>query len=268
MIEESRLKISGIVVCFNEDLHLDDCLKRLRFCDELIVIDLGSTDKSLLIAQAHGARIVTHPWVPIVEQVRSFAVQQAKNDWIVFMDPDLMFPEDGEKIIIEEITKSPTIGIIYIKYQNYYIGKPLRFGRWGGKRGYPAVLNRRRVIFSSDVHRGIELKPPYISRNPDTKNDIIVHYWADSKEHLLRKSKRYLEKEGEARYNKGERTSRNKIITRTIKTLIYSAFIKGGFLDGATGIYLSYLAGWYEWNAQYSLLIYQRQSEKSMSVII
>ena len=87
-----EIKFSGVVITFNEAQHLRQCLQGLTFCEELVVVDLGSNDDSLTIADQMGARVVHHERVPVIEKVRAFAVAQAGYDWVVFVDPDFVLP--------------------------------------------------------------------------------------------------------------------------------------------------------------------------------
>ncbi len=258
------ITFTGIVVCYNDAKYLRECLSRLKFCSEIIAVDLGSSDDSVKIAREMGAHVVPHEWVNIVEKVRAFAVSQARNDWLVFLDPDLIFPENVDKEIEEMIERDPQAGIVGVYYQNYFISKPLNHGRWGGKNVYPAVMHRDRVILDSKVHRGIKIKPGYrqleLKKGP---GKTIIHYWSDSWGSLVSKANRYIAMEGESKYKNGERTSLVMMIARSTFVTLNSLFIRTGFLDGVNGILLSLFAGWYEWNSELSLLRYQREVKKS-----
>ena len=88
------IKFTGIVVTYNEENHLKECLTSLMFCDQLIVVDLGSTDRSIEISKQCGAEIKHEKLVPIVEQIKERVVGFSRNDWIIFIDPDEVFPLD------------------------------------------------------------------------------------------------------------------------------------------------------------------------------
>jgi len=82
------LPVTGLVITFNEDRRLSDCLTALEPCDDVIVVDLGSADRSAEVALRAGARLVTHAWAPNVESLLPDVVCLACNDWIVRLDPD------------------------------------------------------------------------------------------------------------------------------------------------------------------------------------
>jgi glycosyltransferase involved in cell wall biosynthesis len=80
--------ISVCVACCNEADRLAACLESVAWTDERIVMDLESTDASVRVAEAHGARVVAHARVPIVEMIRNEMASFATHDWILVLDPD------------------------------------------------------------------------------------------------------------------------------------------------------------------------------------
>jgi (heptosyl)LPS beta-1,4-glucosyltransferase len=76
------------VVCRNEADRLGPCLKSLSWVDELVVLDLESDDGSPELGHRAGARVISHPAVPIVETVRNVIADAATGDWVLVVDPD------------------------------------------------------------------------------------------------------------------------------------------------------------------------------------
>ena len=101
-----KTKISALITTFNESRFLEECLSRLSFCDEIVLVDLGSTDNCLEIARKYGAKILFHELVPFAEKVRDYAISNARNDWVLFTDPDMYFPRGIEHKIDEFISDS------------------------------------------------------------------------------------------------------------------------------------------------------------------
>ena len=87
-----EIKFTGIVVTFNDDRYLRSSLSSISFCDQIIVIDLGSFDNSVAIANEMEAEVIEHRWVPIADQIRQKALKFSKNQWVIFIDPDEVFP--------------------------------------------------------------------------------------------------------------------------------------------------------------------------------
>jgi hypothetical protein len=81
-------RISACIVCRNEADRLAACLESIAWADEIVVLDLESSDGSADVARQRGARVVTHAHVPIVERVRNTVADAASGDWILVLDPD------------------------------------------------------------------------------------------------------------------------------------------------------------------------------------
>lgn len=252
----NTVPLTGIVVCFNEGFRLTDCLSHLSFCDELIVVDLGSTDDSRHVAKMYNARIIDHEWTPVVESVREIAIKQAKTDWLIFLDPDMVFPQPVLDEVYRVVSEHEQLGWIRIPYVNYFRQKELKFSRWMRRGMYPAVMHKERVVITPNVHAGMKLKEGFIQHEikTDSHEDCIIHYWGESYRHILSKHIRYLKQEGASLYNRGKRFSWGEMLADLCVEL-RSAVLKYRGLSGgvnAWGLTLFWL--WYvvmRWRSLY-----------------
>jgi glycosyltransferase involved in cell wall biosynthesis len=80
--QSETLGVSAVVVCFNEEANIGSC-----WCDEIIIVDSLSTDKTVEICRRYTDRVIQRPWHGYQEQV-TFAISQAKRDWILLIDAD------------------------------------------------------------------------------------------------------------------------------------------------------------------------------------
>ena len=84
---EERPPVSGVVICFNEEDAIARCLESLRFCDEIVVVDSGSTDRTREIARRFTDRLIEQPFLGNLQQ-KNYALEQEKHEWIVSLDAD------------------------------------------------------------------------------------------------------------------------------------------------------------------------------------
>ena len=256
---EQQIPFTGLVVTYNEARRLRDCLNSLAFCDQLMVVDLGSQDESVAIARQCGAEVLQHPWKPIVEQVWPEVVPLARHDWIIRADPDEVFPPALVQEITHIITQSKTVGLIAIPHLRYFNGTPLYTTAWGVTTIIPKVFHRARVSLKPHVHEGIILKNTYqLVKIAKNKNNFIQHYWVDSWEEFFEKHQRYLQHEGKALYHEGKRFSWFRLMGKTLSTLIKNLFFYKGLIGGPVGIFLSFYRAWYITMSWLSLRQYQK----------
>ena len=95
--------ISAVVLTKNEEGNIEECLKGLKFCDEIIVIDDGSTDKTVKIARRMGARVYARSLEGSYSKQRNFGLQKAKGDWVLFVDGDERIGNILRKEILEVV---------------------------------------------------------------------------------------------------------------------------------------------------------------------
>lgn len=261
-------RFSGIVVTYNEDRHLENCLNSLSFCEQLIVVDLGSTDSSAEIGKRCGAEVITHEWTPIVEHIQKEIMSYVGNDWVVHIDPDEVFPVNIVNNLRSMITENPDLGLIHIPRRFYFKGKPLYSTIWGMKNYKSVVFHKNRVVFSSHVHSKKELVDGYQSIFlPFNNYNCIKHYWIDSFSQLLKKHWRYIKKEGEARYHKDERFCWHYWFDEMFVTLKTNLFDYRGLIGGFDGVFLSIFYTWYVGMSLLSLRQYQKYFEKKKNIM-
>jgi glycosyltransferase involved in cell wall biosynthesis len=115
--------ISVCLVCRNEADRLASCLESVRWADEIVVMDLSSTDDSARIAREHGARVVVREPLPIVEMVRNEVAEHATGAWILALDPDeRITPGLGEEL--RRAAARDDIDAVVVPRMNYDLGYP------------------------------------------------------------------------------------------------------------------------------------------------
>lgn len=261
-VEQKKLPISAIVTGYNEGYILEDCLKSIAFCADIIYVDLQSGDNSRELAQKQGATVIEHQKVPMVEIIHEELQHKTKYDWILTIDPDERLSEevclDIKKLFEEGVSND--IGAILVPCVYYYKKHRLIGTRWGGLHSRWLIFHKDRCRMSGVVHAGrtvVEPYKPYFV--PFTGKNLDHHYWMLSFKQLREKHQRYLRLEGESRNFMGFIATKKKILKRPLKAF-YSCFIKDkGYKDGFYGFMLSCFWAWYDTSAEIKLYKYQKQ---------
>lgn len=261
-----KLPISAIVVSKNEGALLEKCLKSIQFCEEILVINLNSTDNTSEIADKYATKCLTIEPIPIVEIIHERYIPQLKNDWVLITDPDEECSEELQLEIInifETIQSSANIGAVIVPLRYYFKDYLLIGTAWGGINTRHFLIHKSRFVFSSHIHQGRSLVEGFeFERIKFTGKNFIHHYWMTGYRKLLKKHKRYLKNEGSARFNLGQRTSIKKILKSPIKEFKFSYNLKEGYKDGLTGLILSIFWSWYQTNALIKLYQYQKANQQ------
>jgi glycosyltransferase involved in cell wall biosynthesis len=259
------MKLSALIVTCNDDKHLEECFTSLRRFDELVVVDLESSDRSVEIAQKLGINVIPRRWVPTKELIVPDIVQLPRNDWILRVDPDeVLSPALVDELLDLEIGKD--YGMVAIPFQYYFLNKKLDTTVWGGMIYGTRLFHREKSYLEPQVHRSQQCKEGFKILTIEFKgNNAVAHYWVDSYSQLFSKHERYLTLEGESRFSKGERYSWKKLVKHTWRNFKASFIDKSGWRGGWAGWFLSFYYAQYEARGWLSLWQYeQTQARKRL----
>lgn len=257
--ERPAVPFTALVVTLNEADRLADCLESLRFCNELLVVDLGSSDASTAIARAAGAEVVPHARVAIPELLWEEMFARARNDWIVLADPDEVMPPDLAGHLLDTMAREPNAGLLYVPIRFYFRGRPVVNTFWGHVGVKRLVLHRGRTRPTGHVHGGVELRPGFSAQFvPGDDGWCVRHYWVDTFGQLFEKHWRYVRLEGAARYGRGERFTWRLFAWTVRDTLRRNLFTYGGIRGGPRDWFLSVFHTAYVAMAMLSLRRHER----------
>lgn len=244
-------KITIVILTKNEEIHLPQCLDSVPHQYRIVVVDSGSTDRTISIATKHGCQVIEHKWSGFVDQ-RNFALKNCGIDteWVLFVDADEVFSSSFYNWLEKSIEKDD-FDVAMVPSQLIFDGKPLRYAP-----GYPIYhprLVRRSVTFVTNHtgHGEAVAEPVRIIKAPYGYKHYFFdgNYYAWALKHVA-----IADKERIIRIdNKKSVTLRSKISAlmgnspfRFIMRFIYHFFIRGGFLDGRAGLNYSIMYSWYE----------------------
>jgi Glycosyl transferase family 2 len=224
--------LSACVIVRDEEERLPACLERLGFCDEVVVVDGGSRDRTREIARAAGARVVESPWRGFAAQ-RNVALDHAGGDWVLEIDADerVSLPLAGE---IRAFLAAPPAGVrmTAIPMRDLFLGREL-----GPASRYPRYRHRlfRRGAFRHDesrsVHEGLWPDGPTHPFGGD-----LEHLLASSWREALADARAYARLEAAQRSRPGGGEALTGILLRPAAKLAYRLLLYGAWRDGWRGL--------------------------------
>jgi glycosyltransferase involved in cell wall biosynthesis len=221
--------VSAVLVVKNEQAALESCLSTLSWCNEILVVDSGSTDNTCEIAKAYGARLVFQEWLGYGRQ-KDFAVRQAANDWVLCIDADeRVSPE--LRTSIETALTSPRYCAYEFARRNRFMGRWLRHGE-----GYPdwslRLFDRREAGWSEDsVHERV-VSGGKVGR---LVGDLL-HESAETLHSYLIKQNTYTSLQADILFRNGRRPNILKMLISPTTRFVKFYFFRAGFLDGIPGL--------------------------------
>lgn len=234
------LPITAVVLTYQSERTLKPVLASLQWCDEIIVVDSGSTDSTIRICEEMRATI-HHRKLDGFGPQKQFAVSRARNDWVFVCDSDEVVTEAlrDEIVGLFEGEKPLTFGGFQVPVQLIFLGRPMRFsGTWS----YPLRLfHRGRARYTAAlVHETVDTQNP-VGR----LSNGLKHYSYLSIEDYLKKFNVYTTLGAEELHRKGRKISLVGLWFR-FPTLFFRRFIlQLGILDGHLGLLWSLMSALY-----------------------
>jgi glycosyltransferase involved in cell wall biosynthesis len=232
-----RPPLSVTIVTLNEEANIRQAIESVRWAEEVIVVDSGSTDKTLELAKTLGAKIIHNPW-PGYGKQKNFAQSQASHDWVLNIDADEVVPEALRAEIeraLEEVGagRSAARGFL-VPRKTFYLGKWIEHGGW-----YPNHLlrlaDRRHSSWTEpSVHE--ELVTQGETR---TLASDLHHYTFSSIQDQIVTNLRYSRLGYLELIKRGQGASVPLLLWKPVGKFIETYFLKLGFLDGLPGFIIS-----------------------------
>jgi len=249
-----RPGLSGVVIAFQEADRIADCLRSLQFCDEILVVDSGSTDGTQELARSLGARVVERPWPGHVAQ-KEWAIREAQHDWVFCVDAD----ERCTAMLVAEIEALRERDFAghagyEMRRRTSYLGRWIRFGGWNPDRKLRLFDRRRGHWGGHDPHDHVQLEGP-VGR----LRGRLLHDAYRSLDDHLRTIERYTTIMAEGMHARGRRAHPIDLLTRPAARFFRFYVLKLGFLDGWRGLLIACLAARYAQLKYVKLLVMERQ---------
>lgn len=222
-------QLSVVLITKNADALLEKCLQSCAFADEIVVVDSGSTDRTLAIASAYGAKVIHQTWLGFGPQ-KQFAVAQASHDWVLCLDADEWLSDELRNKIMG-LLNNPQHGAYRFARSNKFMGRFLKFGE-----GYPdyslRLFDRRQARWSDDVVH------EYVIANGEvgTLAGDLMHESGEDIALYLAKQNRYTTLQAETLYKRGKKCGVAKLLLSPLLRFVKFYLLRQGFRDGLPGL--------------------------------
>jgi len=225
----ASLPLSVTIITLNAAAQMEACLQSAAFADEIVVVDSGSTDGTVELAQRHGARVIQQPWLGFGAQ-KQLAVMQAKHDWVLCLDADERVSPELQASIHAALAAPAHVAYRFPRC-NRFLGRYLRHGE-----GYPdwslRLFDRRHARWSEDaVHEKVVAEGAVGTLRGD-----LLHESAETLATYLTKQNRYTSLAAEEAVGRGRRASAVKVVLSPLVRFFKFYVLRGGFLDGLPGL--------------------------------
>ncbi len=227
-------KLSVTIITLNEERNIERCLNSVKWADEIVVVDSGSTDRTLDVCRSFGCNIVQTEWLGF-GRTKQLAVESASNDWIFSIDSDeQMTPKLAERI--QSILNQPENEMIAyrVNRRSFYLGKLIKHSGWN--RDYPLRLfNRTYGRFNEKpVHEGVDFQGQV-----NELEEILLHYTFPTLTSHIQKIETYSHLGALEKAERGKSTSVCGAVFRGMLEFVRIYVFKAGFLDGKHGLILA-----------------------------
>jgi glycosyltransferase involved in cell wall biosynthesis len=218
-------RLSATIIAQDEERDLPGCIESVRgFCDEILVVDGGSRDRTAEIAAGTGARVLRRPFDDFARQ-HEFARSQARGEWVLSIDADERASPELRAVSLG------TAAAYSLPFKNHYRGIWLRHGGFWPDRH---VRLFRREACRYDPGRSVHERL-LVSGNVGRLQAPILHYTYDSLADCLAKMERYGEQSARMLFAQGARAGAWEIAMRPLWRFVRGYVLRLGFLDGAPG---------------------------------
>lgn len=236
------MAISSVTVTYNEAKKLKDCLDSVKsWVDEIVIVDMGSTDETLKVAEKFGAKIYKEKLARYVELVRDSSIAKAKSDWILVIDPDERIPEKLP-LELKIIAKKGQYGAVNIPRKNIIFGKWIHHTNWWPDYQI-RFFKKEKISWSKKIHEYPEVNGKIFTL-PAKEELAIKHLNYQTVSEFLDRQNRYTEIVAQNLYDQGVRFSFPSLCWRPLRVFLQRFFRHAGFLDGFHGLALSFLASY------------------------
>ena len=235
----SRPPISGVVICLNEADRIGRCLESLTFCDEIVVVDSGSTDGTREAARRYTDVVIEQPFLGYVKQ-KNFALERATHDWVVCLDADEALSPELRAAVLAAVSREGPAAGYELDRITHYLGIWHDHGEW-----YPdwqlRVFRRSRGHWAGlDPHDRVELDGP-----AEKLRGRLLHWNYRSLSEHIQTTDRFSARMARSLQESGTRFRVSDLVLRPLVRFFKGYVLRQGFRNGIPGLVVSAATAYY-----------------------
>ncbi len=233
------MKITATIITLNEERNIARAIESLRCCDEILIVDSGSIDRTVELAQNFGVKVIEASWLGYAAQ-KNWAAEQAANDWILSLDADEALSEALEAEIWNLKKSGPRHDAYTMPRLARYLGKWILHSGWYPDRKVRLYHRSKAKWVGEFVHESVQ-----VSGRVGHLQSNILHFTCDSLSEHLKTLDRYTTLAAQEIAARRLKVPMHKVILDPGWTFLKTYFVQRGFLDGHEGLVIAYMAAFY-----------------------
>ncbi len=233
------IKISVVINTLNEEKNLPRALASVKqFADEIVVVDMKSDDKTVVIAKKAGAKVFEYKRAGYVEPARNFAIGKTKGKWILILDADEQLPRSLVKKL-KAIVKNPSANYYRLPRKNLIFGKWVKHSRWWPD--YNIRFFQKDFVSWSEIIHSVPMTQGKGLDLPAREDLAIIHNHYESIEQYIERLNRYTTLHAKGLISEGYKFSWKDIVAKPTSEFLSRYFAGEGYKDGLHGLALALL---------------------------
>jgi len=238
------MTISAVILARNEEQNIRNCLETVRWCDEIVVVDMQSSDRTVAIAREYTDRIFSHEIVTAFDIAKKYAVEQAHGEWVLLIDADEMIPPSLAESM-RSLLRTDSCDVVEVPFKHYIMGAWVQHSGWGDTP-LPRLFRQGSIRFEKTIHGYMHIESgARVQRLKTCEGSCILHFNYTDSRHFMEKLNRYTSVEAEHLHERGEPFSYAGMFRAALREF-HGRYVKGkGYRDGVRGFALSTMMTFY-----------------------
>ncbi len=254
--------ITVIIHTLNEEKNLVNCLESVKWADDIVLIDNYSDDKTVEIAKGYTDRIFYHERVGFIEPARKFAVEQARNEWVLIVDADEMVPLKMKQKL-ESIVADDLGDVVSIPHNNYFFGSKMERTGWGPLQDTHYRFYKKSLVELSDkIHSDPVIAESARIISIEDPAEGFVHFNYFTVEQFVEKMNRYTSIEAEGLFDAGDDLNSRQLALRVFDEFKLRYISFKGYKEGFRGLSMSLMMAAYRLTVLMKLKLMRNYSSK------